>query len=58
MTCLGHKISENNAVFKTTISIVRQRFTTFNEASNYLATKTCRFFTKLAMAAKGAVSIQ
>ena len=33
MTYLLNNISVNSAEFKTTISIVRQRFTTFNESS-------------------------
>ena len=39
MTYLLNIISVNNAEFKTTISFMRQRFTTFNETSTYLATE-------------------
>ena len=43
---LLNKISVNNTELKTTISIARQRFNKFNDASTYLAIEVCRIPTK------------
>ena len=40
-TYLLNKISVNNKEIKTTISIIRRRLATFNEAYSYLTTEAC-----------------